>query len=64
MHTIVYMNIYFHMVTQMHVIKKIIDDVLLDGKFGVNIVIDFKNKLKLFTLKLGSYTLNMINQTL
>jgi hypothetical protein len=52
------------MVTQMHVIKKIIDDVLLDGKFGVNIVTDFKNKLKLFTPKLGSYTLNMINQTL
>jgi len=49
----------------MHVGKNIVEDVLLDGGLGVNIIIkDLRKKLGLPILKLAPYTLRMPNQTL
>ncbi len=45
--------------------KNIVEDVLVDGGSGVNIIIeDFKNKLGLPILKLAPYTFRMVNHTL
>ncbi len=55
-----------HMVViSMHVRKNIVEDVLLDGGLGVNIITkDLKKKLGLPILKLAPYTFRMANQTL
>jgi hypothetical protein len=56
----------FHMaVISVHVGKNIMEDVLLDGGLGVNIIIeDLRKKIGLPILKLAPYTLRMTNQTL
>lgn len=52
-------------VIQMHVGKKIVDDVLLDGGSIMNIIIkDLRKKLGLPIPRLVPYTLEMANQTL
>jgi hypothetical protein len=49
----------------MHVGKNIVEDVLLDGGLGVNIIIkNLRNKLGLPILKPTPYTFGMANQTL
>jgi hypothetical protein len=48
-----------------HVGKNLMEDVLLDGRLGVNIIMeDLKKKLRLIIPKLAPYTLKMSNQTL
>jgi hypothetical protein len=50
---------------QVHAGKKIVDDVLLNGRSIMNIIIkDLRNKLGLPILRLVPYTLGMANQTL
>jgi hypothetical protein len=49
----------------MHLGKNIVEDVLLDGGLGVDIIIkDLRKKLGLLILKPASYTFRMANQTL
>jgi hypothetical protein len=52
-------------VIQVHMGKNIVEDVLLDGGLGVNIIIeDLKKKLRLPISKPTPYTLRMAKQTL
>jgi len=52
-------------IIQVHMGKYIVEDVLLDGGLGVNIITkDLKKKLRLPISKLAPYTLRMTNQTL
>jgi hypothetical protein len=45
-----------------HVGKNILEDVLLDGWLGVNIITkDLKKKIELCFLKLAPYTLKMVD---
>ncbi len=64
--TIALVTIDPHMaISQVHIGKNLVKDVLLDGGFGVNIIInDLWKKLGLPTLKHAFYTLQMANQTL
>ncbi len=48
-----------------HVGKTLVEDVMLDARSSVNIIIeDLKKTLGLPTMKLAPYTLRMANQTL
>jgi hypothetical protein len=50
---------------QMHTRKNTMEDVLLDGGLGVNIIIeDLRKKLRLLIQKCAPYTFRMVDRTL
>ncbi len=53
------------LVIQVHVAKNLVDVVLLDGRYGVNIITkDLRNKLRILILRSAPYNLVTVDQTL